>query len=347
MTPSTTPQRKAPSDANRLGLDYRALAADLPYAGPILDVHTHVNTLAAAHRFFEVADLFGVDKVWSMTQLEEIDAIRDAFPDRIEFIAVPNYMAKDEPDTFTTDWLRRIERFRDRGSRAVKFWAAPRGRDFHSDALLLDSPIRREGMRLAYDLGYRVFMTHVADPDTWFATAYRDASKYGTKAQQFEPLERVLDDYPDVTWIGAHMGGSPEDLDFLQGVLDRHPNYVVDTSATKWMVRELSKHPDRFRAFCQRNPGRVLFGSDIVATTDNAAGPAGFDLFASRYWSLRTLMETDYAGPSPIVDPDLSKVDPSLPDKSTATLRGATLPSDALTSIYQSASQRVFPTALP
>ena len=48
-----------------------------------------------------------------------------------------------------------------------------------------------------------------------------------------------------------------------------------------------------------------------------------FDLFASRYWALRTLLETSYDGPSPIVDPDLPLVDPSLPATATAHLRGA------------------------
>ncbi|MEL7089668.1 MAG: amidohydrolase family protein, partial [Planctomycetota bacterium] len=136
-----------------------------------------------------------------------------------------------------------------------------------------------------------------------------------------------------VTWIGAHMGGYPEDLDWLQGMLDRHPNYVVDTSACKWQVRELSKHPRKFKAFCENNPGRVLFGTDIVAN-EHMNNSIGFDLFASRFWALRTLMETDYDGPSPIVDPDLHKVDPSLPPHSTPHLSGAGLGAHTLADIY-------------
>ena len=115
------------------------------------------------------------------------------------------------------------------------------------------------------------------------------------------------------------MGGWPEDLEFLDGLLSRHPNLHLDNSATKWMVRELSKRPLAYRAFCARNPGRVLFGSDNVADP----GVSSFELLASRYWALRTLHETDYEGPCPIVDPDLSLVDPALPAQSTATLRGA------------------------
>ena len=339
--------------ANTLGLDYRALAAELPYRGPIVDVHTHVGTPKAAKLFLEVADLFNVTHTYTMTGLDNARVLHPEFGERIKFICVPDYMKRETVGTFTTQWLRDIELFRHEfDSKIIKFWAAPRALDLiHAshdpqlkDALRLDSPIRREGMKLAYDLGYRVFMTHVGDPDTWFQTAYADADKYGTKLQQFEPLEALLDEYHDVTWIGAHMGGYPEDLDWLQGMLDRHPNYVVDTSACKWQVRELSKHPQKFRAFCERNPGRVLFGTDIVAS-EHMNNSIGFDLFASRFWALRTMLETGYDGPSPIVDPDLHKVDPSLPEASTAHLSGAELPATVLEDVYGGAFEKVMSAA--
>ncbi|MFW6060457.1 MAG: amidohydrolase family protein [Phycisphaeraceae bacterium] len=340
---STTAGRRPRHDANRLGLDYRAEARAFPYAGPIHDVHTHLTTLPAARAYFEAADAYGIDKVWSMSPLEQVDALRDAFGDRIQFIAVPNYAARDEPGTFTTDWLKRIEAFAARGVKVCKFWAAPRGRDFDADALRLDSAHRFEQMRLARSLGM-MFMTHVADPDTWFATRYSEASQYGTKPEHYDALRRALDAFGDVPWLAAHMAGHPEDLEHLQQLLDDYPQLYLDTSATKWMVRELSKHPDAFADFVRRNPGRVLFGSDIVASDENLApseelGDAvGFELYASRYWALRTLMETRYDGPSPIVDPDLSMVDPSLPEQSTATLRGAGLDEPTLRMLYHDAA---------
>lgn len=339
MTPSTHVMPL--NDANRLGLNYRHEAHRLPWHGWIDDAHIHISGLESAKRFFEVADLFGVRRVWSQTQLEEIDALRDEFGDRIEFVAVPNYPARHKPETFGKDWLRRIEAFREKGSRIVKFWAAPRGRDFH-DSFHLEHPSRREAMKLAKSMGM-IFMTHVGDPDTWFATHYRDHRRYGSKASHYEPLRRLLDEYGDVPWLAAHMAGDPEHLDHLQDLLDRHPNLYIDTSATKWMVRELSKHPNAFRHFCQHNTGRVLFGTDIVvAPGDTSLGhQAQFDLYASRYWALRTLMETAYDGPSPIVDPDLSLVDPSLPATSTARLRGAAIDPSTLASLYQSAAHRL------
>lgn len=354
-THAATRRTRAINDANRLGLDYQAEAKAFAYAGPIIDIHTHISSPRAAERFLDAADDYAIARCWTMTGLPNVQPIRDALPThrkgRIQFICVPDFTQRDKPGTFTTDWLSDIEAFYSLGSRIIKFWAAPRGLDFApgpDSPLRLDSPIRLQGMKLAYDLGYRIFMTHVGDPDTWFQTDYADAAKYGSKTDQFKPLEQLLDQYHDVTWIGAHMGGNPEDLDWLQAFMDRHPNYVVDTSATKWQVRELSKHPDRFRQFVADNPGRVLFGSDIVAgptntdpNPDDPDAAFGYDLYASRYWALRTLLETDYSGPSPIVDPDLHKVDPSVNPKSTPPLHGAKLPQDLLKSVYHSAAERV------
>ncbi|MCC6580914.1 MAG: amidohydrolase family protein [Phycisphaeraceae bacterium] len=323
--------------ANRIGLSYRAEAARLPWHGEILDIHTHIRGIEPARLYLEVAELFGVTKVWSMTALDEVDKLRETFGDKIEFIAVPNYGRRLEPDTFSTQWLKDIEAFATRGSRMCKFWAAPRGRDF-SPFLTLEHPIRREGMKLAQSLGM-MFMVHVADPDTWFATHYRDVNRYGTKASHHEALERMLDDFGDVPTIAAHMGGHPEDLDHLQNLLDRHRNLYLDTSATKWMVRELSKKPAEFRSFCQRNPGRLLFGTDLVASPELF----GFDHYASRFWALRTMMETDWQGESPIVDPDLPLVDPSQPADAAPMLRGAAIDPATLGWMYLDAAKRLLP----
>ncbi len=330
--------------ANRLGLHYLAEAGHLPWHAPITDAHIHISGPSAAKRLFAVADAYGVQRVWSQSPLEEIDALRDTWGDRIEFVAVPNYTARDKPDTFTSDWLRRLERFGKKGVRIAKFWAGPRGRDL-SPALRLDHEIRIEGMRLARDMGMR-FMVHVADPDTWFSSVYRDHHRYDLKLAHYDPLERLLDEFADVPWLAAHMAGHPEDLNHVQQLLDRHPNLYVDTSATKWMVRELSPRIEAFAAFCRRNPGRVLFGSDIVAS-DNDPPDSVSDLFASRYWALRMMLESNYAGPSPIVDPDLVLMNPAVGPHATATLRGANLDPATLASLYQFAAEGFLSQKLP
>jgi len=343
--------------ANRLGLDYRAEARRLsPPPVPIIDIHAHVTGPASAVVYREAADCFGVERVYSMTAIDRAEVVREVLGDRIRFIAVPSFMDPDRDHAFREGFLENIAAFHDRlGSRIVKFFVGPRFRDYWEDGqgqdvIALDSPWRIRAAELAQSLGM-MFMVHVGDPDTWFKVKYADAGRYGTKASQYEALERMLDRF-DSPWIAAHMGGWPERLDLLSGLLERHPNLYLDTSATKWMVRELSRHPQgRLVGFLTRWRGRVLFGSDIVAADEHLSPESGdesrpvlsqasdaasaFDLYASRYWALRTLLETDYDGPSPIADPDLEMVDPDRFDAMSAPrLVGKRLPREILEAIY-------------
>ena len=346
--------------SNRFGADYRAEAAVLGKpAVPIIDVHSHVHGARAAELLREAMDAYGIERIHSMTRLEDVPTIRGVLGDRVRFIAVPDFTAPDRAHAHGPAFLANIREFRREGARICKFWAAPRGIDIGTEAgdprlLALDSPHRRRAMDEAASLGM-TFMAHVADPDTWFATKYADQARYGSKRDHYEPLERLLDEYRQ-PWIVAHMGGSPEDLGFLDGLLGSHPNLHLDASATKWIVREMSRHPaERVRAFMARWRGRILFGSDIVTNDEHLRGgekrtemaakasdsESAFDLYASRYWALRTLWETDLELESPISDPDLAMVDPSRGPLDAPTLSGKRLPGELLPDFYREAALRI------
>ncbi len=363
--PQTDAPRSQPGPANRLGLDYRAEAARLgPPKKPVIDVHTHINGERAARIYEEVCDLYGVALTYSQSQREQALAVSRVLGDRVRFVAIPDYMAADRGVAFRDGFLENIRWFHgELGARIVKFWHAPRWYDLvdperDSDLFAYDSEWRRKALDLAHRLGMMV-MTHIADPDTWFQTRYADATKYGLKAAQYEPFKRMLRIYPETPWIAAHMGGWPENLDFLDELLGEHPNLHLDTSATKWMVRELSRHSaGRFASFMQRWRGRIIFGSDIVTLDDHleasgeenkkfgalqaSSNAEAFDLYASRYWALRTMFETDYDGESPIADPDLHMVDPENRKPMDAPkLVGRSMDQELLGTLYHDACRDV------
>lgn len=347
--------------SNRIGLHYRQEAErfpKLPY--PIIDTHTHIHGKEATRLFAEAARWYGVGLTYSMTAIDDVDEVRDIMGDAVRFIAFPTMMAKDPLYEHTEGFLRNLERFYQKGARICKFWSAPRGIDMGTkagspDLLRINAPHRIEQMKAARDLGM-IFMAHIGDPDTWFATKYSNADVYHTKRWHYEQFEEVLDMF-DTPWIGAHMGGWPEDLGFLSDLMTRHPNLYLDASATKWMVRELSRiGRDDLLAFLQRWSGRIMFGSDIIAMDTHLSSDAGdtemarkassreeaYDLYASRYWALRTLFETTYDGESPISDPDLNMVDPNrYADTDAPRLLGKALPPDVLKMLYHDAAHQL------
>lgn len=354
----------AATAANRSGLDYAAQAARLPAPCPIIDIHAHINGGRAIPVYRRVAELYGVSRVYTQVRLGDAATVRDALGDFVRFVAFPDFRTPDRAAAMGPAFLDDIRAFREEfDARIVKLWNGPRLRDFFPgdsgrDHVEFDAAWRMKHAELAQKLGM-MFMVHVADPDTWFKTTYRDSARYGMKLAHYRGLEVMLSRF-DGPWIAAHMGGWPEDLDFLDGLLGRHPNLYLDTSATKWVVRELSAHPkDRVVRFFTRWRGRILFGSDIV-TLDEHINPAppppgqrphgmaglahnadeAFDLYASRYYALRTMLETSYEGESPIADPDLAMVDPQRFNAMSAPrLRGLSLPRDLLCDLYGGAAR--------
>jgi predicted TIM-barrel fold metal-dependent hydrolase len=196
--------------------------------------------------------------------------------------------------------------------------------------------IDKEAARRARAAGVRIVMVHVADPDAWFRTVYTDTAKYGTKADQYVGLERLLQEFPDLIWIGAHMGGDPEHADHLEALLERYPHYYLDTSAAKWQVREVSAHREAVRALMVRHPDRFLFGSDLVTRHHLPR-----EHYVSRYWSHRTLWESSWQGRSPIADPDYPH---AAGEPATPPLHGLELPADVLDQVYHGNAARLLPT---
>ena len=81
-----------------------------------------------------------------------------------------------------------------------------------------------------------------------------------------QQLNRVLARHPGTNFIGAHVGSYAEDLAYVDGCLERYPNYYVDTAAR---IGEIGRHPAaESRAFFLKHQDRILFGTDMVLGWD-------------------------------------------------------------------------------
>jgi predicted TIM-barrel fold metal-dependent hydrolase len=332
---------------NRLGLDYRqASPRRVAVPGGIIDAHNHSRDVEHTRLMIDAAATYGITQFWTQAPLEFAPALREAFPGKFHFVAVPGWK-RDMPapgPEFFADWKRRLEEFTKLGAKLVKFHAAPG--TCRRWGITLDDPRILDVARYAYDLGYH-FMSHVGDPKAWFfgKGPYADPS-YGTFESQFAMLERMLERYPDRLHLGAHMGGSLETLDLLARRLEKYPHYVLDMSATKWIVRAVAEQSAAaLRDFFVQFQDRIIFGSDLVVSD-----PFNWDHYASRYWALQKVWETDIRGESPIEDPDGGRgFDPRTGtfDASQADgipkLVGVNLPDEVLLKVYRTNAERLWP----
>jgi hypothetical protein len=306
---------------NRTQANYRAPMPRPPIRGRFIDGHLHLLARRHADVWMQCADHFGIDHFVTQSPLEEAVVMQRKWGHRLTFVAVPNWWKLHEPGALD-DWLRRLEAFHNLGARMAKIHLAPG--TMKRTGLRFDHPTIRRVLREIRDRGM-IIMTHVGDPQIWYDGKYKqdDPHFLGSRKVQYELWEAALTEYRGTPWLGAHLGGWPENLPYMQTVLDRFPDLVLDLSATRWMMRELSAQRDVAREFVIRNADRIIWGSDQVS-----GDARDWDFLASRWWSHRKLFETAINEETPILDPDL-------PTDQQPKLAGFALPAPVLQKIYR------------
>src|SRR5690606_9464719 len=268
----------------------------------------------------------------ALASLEQSVEVQSQFPHMVLPGPMLDFTHWQDPDRFAATNIAVVREAARAGAPLIKLWFAPRFQDrvpMKLDDARLD-PIFEEIGRQKLAV-----LVHVADPDIWFAKYYTDTARYGTKADQYPPLEYRLERHPEIVFISAHMGGDPEHLDHLAELMNRYPNYHVDTSATKWIVRELGRKPAEARAFFESYADRILFGSDQVVFRSEDAEPHRYRV---RYWVYRVFLETGLQAHSPVPDPDA---------EGEPWLNGLDLPDRVLERVYYQNAMRLLRLAPP
>src|SRR5687768_1415880 len=261
----------APPEHNRANIDFRRPMPRPKVNGTVVDFHCHLLAARHAPAWFESARHYGIDAFVTMTPLEEALKLQREWPGKLQFIVVPKWqdIATSTLENWLDDWRRRLDMFCNLGARMVKFHMAPS--TMERRGLKLDSPQLEPFFEAIVERKMAV-MTHVGDPDTWYCTKYSDCGKYGARDEHYAMWTRVMERYPDVPWVGAHMAGNPENLGRLQSLLERFPNLQLDCSATRWMVREVSARRAEGREIFVKKAERMMWGSDQVSGDDRGFG---------------------------------------------------------------------------
>ena len=123
------------------------------------------------------------------------------------------------------------------------------------------------GMPIAIHIGdpKAFWKPNTPDNERWDELrAHPEWSFYGEPVPSWQELydafERRVARHPKTMFIAVHFGNDPEDPDNVARMLDRYPNFFIDTAAR---VPEIGRHPaDKMRRFYEKYQDRVLFGTD-------------------------------------------------------------------------------------
>jgi predicted TIM-barrel fold metal-dependent hydrolase len=293
---------------------------------PIIDAHMHGNTLMEMAYFVEAMAEYNITKAVAISDIETGDYLKEKYDGLFDIAVRLDYSVLDKPDLFIKTNLDMLDEAAEKGAVAVKYWFKP---EFNASAgmCLDDKRLNRIFRKMAEH--QLPGIVHIADPDIWFDKYYQDTQVYGTKADQFVQIENVLDQHPDVKIVGAHFGADPEHLDHLADLLDKYSNYFIDTSATKWVVRELGKKPEEARAFIEQYCDRILFGTDNVVRKAQEV-----QVYSLRFWIHLKFWETDIRTASPLPDADAD---------GESQIIGLDLSPEILKKIYYKNALKVFP----
>jgi len=309
----------------------------------VIDVHNHVNDAARIdehmppERVVEVMNNTNVKTIviltgmWGDKLQQVIDEMVKPYPGRFMVFTQLDYSKIDDPN-FGKEMVALLRDSVSRGARGLKFLKdlGLGVRDKSGKLIAIDDPRLDPVWEECGRLKIPVFI-HTGDPEAFFlpidATNERyeeliehpDWSFYGRDFPDLQSLlearNRVFAKHSNTRFVSLHMGW-PENLDWVDAMLDHYPNVMVEFGARE---AELGRQPRRTRELFLKHSDRVMFG------TDNEVTEA---MYRNNFRWLETSDEYfDYWGS---------------PGQGRFTISGLGLPDDVLEKIYHQNAEKLF-----
>jgi predicted TIM-barrel fold metal-dependent hydrolase len=244
----------------------------------------------------------------------------------------------------------RFEREVGFGAKGMKFFKAMGlgARDADGRLIAIDDARFDPIMARAAKLN-AVIAIHVGDPKAFFEAPTPQNERYDELKQapdwsffgeDYPPLmelwkqtERLVTRHPGTTFLFIHLGLS-EDLDYMEKLLDAHPNVYVDTSAR---VPEFGRHPvDKVRRFFLKFQDRILFGTDLSISPgfwqlgSVSETPVGFEDAVKFYQAHFRFFETE-----------LKNIDHPTPIQGRWKVNAISLPPEVLRKLYYTNAEKL------
>ena len=173
-------------------------------------------------------------------------------------------------------------------------------------------------------------------PKWWFG----DPKIFPPHRELLAALERVIQKHRQTTFVCVHFANHPEDLDWVEAQLDKHPNMMADLAAR---IPEIGrKDPTRVRELFIKHQDRILFATDfqvydrlILGSGGSGTPPSDLDAqsFFAKHWQWLETQDRDFPHMTPIQGDWL--------------ISGIGLPSEVLRKIYFDNARQLLASSLP
>ncbi|MGI6087659.1 MAG: amidohydrolase family protein [Kiritimatiellia bacterium] len=145
---------------------------------------------------------------------------------------------------------------------------------------------------------------HYSSLQKYPSWSYADRQRFPSFAVLQRHCRNLVQQHPRTQFILPHIANWPENLEYVEELLDSCPNLLVDLSAR---IDDLGHQPDAARAFFIRHQNRLIFGTDMppsvkmyrayfqfLETDDDNIIPPDYDGTFGRYrWRIRGLKLPD------------------------------------------------------
>jgi predicted TIM-barrel fold metal-dependent hydrolase len=250
---------------------------------PFIDVHNHQGDMGSQNLDVLIKDMdkLNMKVMVNLTgrggeELKKmITNIKDHHPKRFIVFTNIDFNGVGRPG-WTENAVKQLELDVKNGANGLKIFKnlGLSAKDINGKRVAVDDPRLDAIWDKAGELKIPVLI-HTADPkpfwdsldsknERWLELATHPGRK--RSASDPEPWEDLIEEqhrmfkkHPKTTFIAAHFGWYPNDLDHLGMLLDQMPNVVVEFGA---VIAELGRQPRRAKEFFTKYQDRILFGKD-------------------------------------------------------------------------------------
>jgi predicted TIM-barrel fold metal-dependent hydrolase len=260
-------------------------------AFPVIDVHNHLRRAAdptAVGAIVREMDAAGVETVvnldggWGERLRRNLALFDRSYPGRFLTYALIDFEGIDDAG-WSERAARQLEEDFRAGAKGLKLHKSlGLGVRYKSTGKLLpiDDP-KLDPLWALCGKHRRPVEIHTSDPAAFFTPLDRfnerwhelnehpdwlfHGKDYPKREELHAQRNRVIERHPETTFIGAHFGNNPEDLETVGKWLERYPNFYIDIDAR---ISELGRQPYSARKFIIKYQDRILFGTDTFPKLD-------------------------------------------------------------------------------